>query len=343
MKKLLNILITLALLGALGWALWRGLDHQREQAAEKKKEEAAKAEEEKKGEPEAFTVKLEKGKWKALALEMAEPEKAELKPQRVAHGRVLDPTPLVTLDGELAAAEAALAASRAEYDRTQALMKSGEGMSRKIVETAEAQFRGDEIKADGLRRKAQIEWGATFSALDAAKRREFVEQLVRGESALVRVDLLAGDALAEMPASARFAVLGREEEPISASTIAPAADTDAKTQAQGFLLRVDRPKFALRPGMAVTAWLALPAEARHGFAVPRSAVLRHDGRAWVFIQAEEEKFVRKPVSLVAPLDGEKGWFVAEGGAIKADDLIVEVGAQALLSEELKAQGGGEKE
>ena len=288
-------------------------------------------------------MKLEKGKWKALALEMAEPEKAELKPQRVAHGRVLDPTPVVLLDGELAAAEAAIAASRAEFDRTQALLKSGEGMSRKVAETAEAQFRGDEIKADGLRRKAQIEWGAMVSPLDARKRREFVEQLVRGESALVRVDLLAGDALAEMPASARFAVLGREEDFIFANIIAPASDTDAKTQAQGFLLRADKPKFPLRSGMAVTAWLALSAEAQHGFAVPRSAVLRHDGRTWVFIQEEEEKFVRKPVTLVAPLDGEKGWFIADGGAIKADDLIVEVGAQALLSEELKAQGGGEKD
>ena len=338
MKKLLNILISLALLVALGWTLWRGFAHQREHEDEKKKEEAAKAEEEKKGEPEPFVVKLEKGKWKALALEMAEPEKAELKPQRVAHGRVLDPTPVVSLDGELAAAEAALAASRAEFDRTQGLLKSGEGMSRKVAETAEAQFRGDEIKSDGLRRKAQIEWGAMVS-LDAAKRREFVEQLVRGESALVRVDLLAGEALAEMPASARFAVLGRDDETISASTIAPASDTDAKTQAQGFLLRVDRPKFALRPGMAVTAWLALSADAQHGFAIPRSAVLRHDGRTWVFIQEEEEKFVRKPITLVAPLDGDKGWFVSDGSGIKADELLVETGAQALLSEELKAQGG----
>jgi len=342
MKKLLNFLITLALLGALGWTLWRGFMHRNEKEGAEPKE-GEKAEAEKKDEPEPFVVKLEKGKWKALALEMAEPEKADLKPQRVAHGRVLDPTPIVTLDGELAAAEAALAASRAEYERTQALLKSGEGMSRKVAETAEAQFLGDQIKSDGLRRKAQIEWGAMVSALDAAKRREFVEQLVRGESALVRVDLLAGDALAEMPASARFAVLGREAETISANAIVPAADTDAKTQAQGFLLRVDKPKFALRPGMAVTAWLALSTETRHGFAVPRSAVLRHDGRTWVFIQEEEERFVRKPVTLVAPLDGEKGWFVADGSGIKADDLLVETGAQALLSEELKAQGGGDKD
>ena len=181
------------------------------------------------------------------------------------------------------------------------------------------------------------------SALNAAERRSFVEQLVCGEAALVRVDLLPGDALAELPASARLSVLGRESETILTSIIAPAADTDPKTQAQGFVLRVEKPAFALRPGMALTAWLELAKVPQPGFALPRAAVLRHDGATWIFVQEEEERFVRKAVTLIAPLDGEKGWFVAADGGIKADDLVVETGAQALLSEELKAQGGGEKE
>ena len=38
--------------------------------------------------------------------------------------------------------------------------------------------------------------------------------------------------------------------------------------------------------------------------------------------------MRKPVVLDTPLDGDKGWFVAEGGGIKADDLLVVTGAQS---------------
>ena len=288
-----------------------------------------------------FRSMLEKKKWQALDIDKAEPEKTELKPQRIAFGRVLDPTPLVTLDGELAAAEAALAASRAEFDRTQTLLKSGENLSRKVAETAEAQFRADEIKADGLRRSALLEWGTAIATLDAAHRREFVDRIVRGDTALIRVDILPGDALAEQPKSALVQVLGREDQPFKVADITPAADVDPKTQAQGFILRVDKAPFALRPGMALTSWLELPEKPRAGFAIPRSAVLRHDGRAWVYVQEEEEKFVRKPVTLDAPLDGDKGWFVAEGGGIKADDVLVVTGAQSLLSEELKAQGGGE--
>ncbi len=341
MKRLFHFLITVATLAALAWVLWTGLRKHREKpGGAELAAEAGEAKEER----EDFVVKLEKEKWEALDLDKAEPEKAELKPQRVAFGRVLDPAALIALDGELASAEAALAASRAENERTQKLLANGENTSRKIAETAEAQFRADEIKADGLRRSARLAWGAVFSTTDAARRREFVEQLVSGAAALVRVDLLPGDALAEEPRSARLAILGREQQPVEVQSITPAADTDAKTQAQGFILRIEKPPFALRPGMALTAWLELNEKSRAGFAVPRGAVLRHDGRTWVYVQEEEEKFVRKPVTLDTPLDGEKGWFVAaEGGGIKADDLLIVSGAQSLLSEELKAQGGGAEE
>lgn len=339
MKKIANLLLALFFVTALAWTLWSGIRKQREKPGA---DESAAAGGEKKDEekPEDFVVKLEKEKWQALDLDKAELEKAELKPQRSAFGRVLDPTPLVALDGELAAAEAAIAASRAEHERTQKLLASGENTSRKIAETAEAQFRADEIKADGLRRRALIEWGAAFPARDASMRREFVEQLVVGDTALIRVDLLPGDALAEPPQSARLVVLGREQQPVETQAITPAADTDPKTQAQGFILRVDRPPFALRPGMALTAWLELAQPPRAGFAIPRSAILRHDGRTWVYVQEEEEKFVRKPVLLDTPLPGDRGWFVAaEGGGIAAADLLIVTGAQSLLSEELKAQGG----
>lgn len=340
MKKAANFLLTAAVVLGLGWTLWVGVRKQQEKP---ESEEAAAADGTSKQEeqPEDFVVRLEKEKWEALDLEMGEPEKTELQPRRIAFGRVLDPTAIVALDGELSTAEAALAASRAEYERTQGLFKNGENLARKTLETAQAQFRADEIKAGGLRRGALLGWGPAFAALDAAQRREFVEQLVRGETALIRVDILPGDALADAPKSARVLVLGREEQPIETPDITPAADVDAKTQAQGFILRVDRPAFPLRPGMAVTAWLELPQKARAGFAIPRSAVLRHDGRAWVYVQEEEEKFVRKPVTLDTPLGGEKGWFVAAEGGIKADDLLVVTGAQSLLSEELKAQGSGQ--
>ncbi len=340
MKKLAHLLLTLAVVAALGWALWRGF-HSSPNGKKEEPEAAAAGEE--KEEHEDFTVTLEKEKWKALDFEMAEPVKTELVPHRVAFGRVLDPTALVTLDGDLAAAEAALTASQAENERNQKLFAAGENTSRKAVETAQAQFRSDEIKLASLRRAALLQWGASFASGDTAARHAMAEALVHGDSGLVRVDLLPGDILTETPKAARLAVLGREQQPIVTSFISPAADTDARTQAQGFILRVDKPPFPLRPGMSLTAWLELNEKPRAGFELPRSAILRHDGRTWVFVQEEEEKFVRKPVTLDTPLGEDKGWFVATDGGIKADDLLVLAGAEVLLSEEMKAAGGSAEE
>lgn len=340
MKKLAHFILVVTALAALSWALWRGftMKHGGEDHFVVAPEASAEAE----PEHEDFVVALEKDKWKEAGVEMAELEKTELAPRRIAFGRVLDPSPLIALDGDLSAAEAAITASRAEYERSEKLLAAGENMSRKSFETAEAQFRADEIKTGSLRRQAELQWGTALSANDPAKRRAFVESLVHGDAALVRADLLPGDAVTDPPRAARLLILGREQQPIETTHVAPSADTDPRTQAQGFIILVEKPPFPLRPGMALTAWLELPEKPRAGFLLPRSAVLRHDGRTWVFVQEEEEKFVRKPVALDAPL--EKGWFIgAEEGGLKADDLIVVTGPQILLSEEMKAAAGTAEE
>jgi hypothetical protein len=339
MKKALNTLLILAVAAALGGALWRGVSHRSALEGAASKPEGVPSEDEK---PEDFTVSLEKEKWQALGIEKDLPERAELRPSRMAFGRVLDPSPLVMLDNDLTSAEAALAASRADHERSQKLLAEGENTSRKMAETAEAQFQADESKVNGLQRRALIEWGSALATLLPPARHTLVDALVRGETALIRVDLLPGDALPDAPKSARLLVLGREQEPIDTGAITTAADVDPKSQAQGYLLWVEKAPFALRPGMALTAWLELAEPPRPGFAVPRSAILRHDGRTWVYIQEEEEKFTRKPVTLGAPLEGQKGWFIDEkAGEIGAGDLLVVTGAESLLSEELKAQGGGD--
>ncbi|MEI6534546.1 MAG: hypothetical protein WCN98_04335 [Verrucomicrobiaceae bacterium] len=333
MKKLLHFLTTVGVLAGLSWVLWIGIRKQQEMPAAKKEAEAT--EEAKSGE---YVLVLEKKKAAALGIEKEQPQKMELPARRRAFGSVLDPTALVALDGELAAAEAALVASQAESERTQALMATND-TSKKSAEASKAQFLADKVKVEGLVRGAQLQWGSLFDR-ETTKRRALIDQLLSGSAALIRVDLMPGDALADLPKSARIIVMGREDAPFNATELMPAMAADPKTQAQGFILRVDKPPFTLRPGMALSAWMELPEKPRAGFIVPRSAVLRHDGRTWVYAQEEGEKYIRKPITLDTPLDGNQGWFITEGGGLSADDVIVVVGVSSLLSEELKAQSGG---
>jgi hypothetical protein len=56
---------------------------------------------------------------------------------------------------------------------------------------------------------------------------------------------------------------------------------------------------------------------------------------FVYLQTGDDTFARKEIELDRPT--EAGWFVHEG--LNPSDKVVTVGAQQLLSEELKGQGG----
>ena len=67
--------------------------------------------------------------------------------------------------------------------------------------------------------------------------------------------------------------------------------------------------------------------------VPDAAVVRSDERAWIYLQSDETKFVRREIALDQP--ATNGWFVVRGTA--PGDRVVTTGAQMLLSEERKTQ------
>ncbi len=338
MKTVFRSLLVLALLATVAWGVFHFMSARHAEPAEAADhtEHAGETEQEK---PEAGVVKVDHETQERIALAVAPLEGAQSKPERVAYGRVLDPAPLLALDGEMASTEAALEMSRAANERAQGLFRAGENVARKSVESASEQLRLDEIKLQGLRRRLALEWGESLAALDAKARAQFIERLLRGSAAFVRADLSAGDNATDAPTAARVALLGREDAPITAAEVAPAATTDPKTQAQGYLLRIDSPPFPLRAGMALSARLEMPGEPEEGVTIPRSAVVRSNGRAWIYVQTGEEEFTREEVELGAP--GEAGWFVA--GELKPGEKVVVTGAQTLLSQEAKALGGGGEE
>ena len=329
MKAILRLILAALVLAVPAYLVWRGFE------AREDHEEAATAEEEK---SEPGLVKLEPEARELAGIEIAELAATTLQQEVTAFGRVLDPAPLAALDDELAAADAAVEASHAANARAQSLFQGGENVARKTVETTESQARTDEIKLSGLRRRLALEWGAGFSALDAKARRELVERLIAGRSALLRVEVPAGENLADPPKSARFAVLGAEAQALTTRDIFPAASIDPKTQAQSFLVRIDGPALSLRAGVAVTAWLAVDGEPASGVTLPRAAIVRFDGRTWFYEPEAEGEFKRHAVTLGAPL--ADGYFVAE---LKPGEKVVVRGAQSLLSHEAKALGGADEE
>jgi hypothetical protein len=311
--------------------------------AEQKKEQPKEATSEKAAEPESrvkhgtngeVMVTVEAKLQQTIGLQTAPLAPAQLSPEIKAYGRVLDISPLASLVAELATAEAAGQASQAELKRLKTLAAQNNA-SERAVQNAQAAATHDQAQIQSVRLRLLATWGSGIAQRNDLP--DFVQSLGSLASALIQIEVTAGDALPAPPSGARIFSLGNETNPIPAVLIGPAPVADPQMQGKGFLLLVSPNSSQLVPGAAVTGLLSLPGEPRSGVLLPRSAIIRFNGTTWIYQQTSDEVFQRKEVTLEDAL--ENGWFVSAG--LKAQDKVVTVGGQQLLSEELKGQGQGD--
>ena len=135
----------------------------------------------------------------------------------------------------------------------------------------------------------------------------------------------------------QLVTVGYEDTPVLADRMALAATTDPAAQGQSFVFRLRETRLGLRPGLAVTARIAVPGPRRQGMMIPSIAIVRLAGKPYVYVQTAANEFVRKEVTLDQPTEG--GFLSTR--TLSAGDRVVTQGAQLLLSEELKSQIAGE--
>jgi len=221
-------------------------------------------------------------------------------------------------------------ASQKEWERLRVLSVQ-QNASEHALEAAEATAKRDNALADAARRRLIADWGKTIA--DTPDLPAFTQSLSAGDEALVRIDLPAGEVLKTRPESARLLPLSDATNPIEAEFVSLMPNVDAQTQGQGFLFLVKSNQFRLSPGAAVVGHLALAGKAQSGVVIPRGAVVRFNGRPWIYIQTSNDTFVRREISEQEPL--ADGWFMTQ--SFKVGDRVVVTGAQMLLSEEQKYQ------
>jgi multidrug efflux pump subunit AcrA (membrane-fusion protein) len=107
-----------------------------------------------------------------------------------------------------------------------------------------------------------------------------------------------------------------------------------------------QPQAAWRPGLQVKAALS-PAgsSSEPAVAVPKNAVLFHEGRALVYVRVADERYERREVQLLGREDNT--WIVAPRNGdlrigVSAGDLVVHRQAQVLLSKEF-LKGGADSD
>jgi hypothetical protein len=278
-------------------------------------------------------ITLSRKTQKDAGIVVTNPTAFQMRPELQGYGRVLDPAPLVALVTEQASAQAAYTASSGEVARLKTLEGQGNASAR-ALQTAEAAASRDWVAIQSARERLTLSWGKAVA--DQSDLPAFIHDLSSLEAALVRIDVPVGETLKEPPAGARIANLSGTSA--DAALLEKAPGVDPQMQGQGFLFLLKPNTLRLTSGESVVGYLKISGEPLAGVIIPREAVVRVEGAGWVYVQnAGGEGFTR----IVIPLDRptEDGWFVTKGAT--PSDHVVVMGAQQLLSIELKGQGGGE--
>ena len=273
-------------------------------------------------------IKLDADTQKLMGLQTAALEPAEINKEIKAFGRVLDPSPLASLTAELATARTASAASQAELQRLKTLAAQTNASAR-ALEAAQAAAARDSAQVESARLRLLAGWGTAI-----AERQDLpslVQSLGKLDAVLIQLNLHPDQTLKDLPSTARVFTGTTESDPVEAKFLSLAPAVDPQLQGQALLFLVSPNPSRLAPGASVTGLIALPGEKQAGAALPRDAIVRHNGAAWVYVQAAADEFHRTEVHLDTPL--ANGWFIQ--AELKPGDKVATAGAQQLLSEEAK--------
>jgi len=321
-KTLVGILIGL-LLGA--GATWFALHSRGNAGAEPAKAEA-KAEEK----PNPLFVSA--AKRTAAGIVVAKPTESTIQPEVPAFVRVIDTTPLILSLAEVDTAHAAKDASQKELERVKKLFAADQNASAQALEIAEANATRDGIAEDSAQARLLAAWGA-----DVAKNSETINSTLKNAGKLARLDVLPGDLADTAPKHAYIEIVSsgkRFEVPVLGTL--PIADP----QVQGMSYLVLLGDLQLPAGAALRGSLPGVGETTQTLIIPRSAIVYHQGSAWVFVLGEEDIFARKLVSLGRSL-ADANVVITQG--LEATDQVVTTGAQQLLAAELQAGGAPEED
>jgi hypothetical protein len=341
-RLLRRVLMTLALVGVACLVVWGFVEGRGEAAKETERErpvEAASRIGEMDGHP---VVKLDAQTLKGSGIEVAALSQAPYQTQLRGYGTVLDLTQLTDLSNsyanaraQLQVAQARLAASKMSLDRARSLYRNQQNVSLAQFQAADATAQADQATLAAADSQARTLAATALQSLGPVVGKALLDglplatQLVEQRSFLLQVTLPFGVTVPVPPPVATVQVEGSPLSPIS--FVSNATRTDPRLQGTSLLYLASASSGVL-PGMNVL--VSLPSGPQgDGLAVPPSAIVWWQDRAWIYRQAGPDNFVRTQVPTELPA-GNGGYIVRN---LPNDARIVTRGAQLLLSEEFRAQ------
>jgi len=341
-RLLRRIFAAVVLVGLAGLAAWGALESRGEAALEAERERPIKAPlrvVEVDGLP---AVTLDAQTLAKNGIEVATLSPAPYQDQLRGYGTVLDLTSLTDLSNTYAnaraqqqMAQAKLAASKTASDRARGLYRDQQNVSLAQFQAADATARADQAAvtaADSLVRTLSATAAQSFgpvvgkALLDGSP---MATRLIERQNFLLQVTLPPGVLIPAPPQTATVQVEGGLPTPVD--FVSRATRADPRIQGVSFIYLAPASSGVL-PGMNVL--VSLPSGTpSDGLAIPSSAIVWWQDRAWVYRQAGADTFVRTQIPTDLP--AKNGGYVVK--EVPQDTRIVARGAQLLLSEEFRAQ------
>lgn len=246
-------------------------------------------------------------------------------------------TQYIALSTELNIAKSSSEQLSLQFKRLKTLNEDDKNISDSAVQDAKALLNANQAKIQALllqqqnlKSSTQLQWGEPLTQLVVGgQSTPQTQQLLTRKSVLVQVSLpitantpTAGDTI-------QIVSLNDRANSVKAMYISPA--TSADISGIGKTYYYSAPAESLRVGMRVHVVQANNTQMKsEGVVIPNSAVVWHAGKPWVYVQQNNNQFVRQPISTDTEI--AEGWFNQH---IAAGSLVVTSGAQLLLSEEFK--------
>lgn len=257
-----------------------------------------------------------------------------------AYGSVLDLARVTDLTNSYATAKAQLQTAQAKVEVSRNAFQRAKNLGPYAttvqVETTEGTFQTDiaslaaaESQVRTLSATAQQEWGPIIGRA-IVERSPTITRLIERGAFLVQVTLPPGETLKGPPAAA-FAEVPPQSARVALDYVSPATRTDARIQGLSFFYTV-RGDSGFLPGMSMLVFLAGDRTVT-GVSVPEDAVVHWGGGTWVYRAVAPGAYVRHLLK-ADPTMADDAYVVED---LSESTEIVLRGAQALLSEEMKAQ------
>ncbi len=340
-RLLRRVLVIVVLVGVAGLVTWGFVEGRGEAGNEGERPvQAPLRVAEVDGQP---AVKLDAQTRKGSGIEVAAPSPAPYQAQLHGYGAVLDLAQLTGLSdsyvnakAQLQTAQAKLAASKTAFGRARTLYRNQQNVSLAQFQAAEATFQSDQaalVAADSQVRTLAGTALQTFGPVVGKAIEDnspLVARLIGRQAFLLQVTLPPGASLPTPPQTATVQIAGGGP-PAPVEFLSRAARTDPRIQGMSFLY-VTPASSGVLPGMNVLVSLPSGPPTR-GAAIPPTAIVWWQDRAWIYRQSGENLFVRTQIPTTLP--AADGGYVVEG--LAPGTRIVTQGAQLLLSEEFRAQ------